>query len=248
MGFTEKEPDFTNVVQARSLEILCYPALKNMLERLRTYAEQNAQLNHEIPGYVRLAEFNKPGLMREIHAQLWAYLTAHMFQDVGITHVATIQNSGPLLREHLQRYFSKAGYIEIAKAENFPKSGMTGWRLFEGYSFTQQKNVLYGVDEATIRPVDGHGRRVLFFDDALAGGSAYGVVSKLLAGGEGGIVGVSVMFDKAFQQGFDRVSQGVPVFSAVRISETNPDPGHPRKGTITLLSIEDSLRIRTSGN
>ncbi len=247
MGRKETESDFTDVVQTRALEILHDSDLKSMLTRLRTYAEQNAQLNPEIPGYVRLAEFNKPDSMRVIHAQLWAFLTAHFFQDVDITHIATIQNSGLLLREHLQRYFPNAGYIEIAKAENFPQTGMTGWRLFEGYSFTRRTDVLYGVNEATIKPINGRGRRVLFFDDALAGGSAYGVVSRLLAGEEGGIVGASVMFDKAIQGGFDKVSQDVPVFSAVRIKDMNIIPNHPKNGTISLMSVEDSLRIRTSG-
>lgn len=202
-------------------------SIKEKREFLRQVFLKEAHVLDIRRGYISVSPFNLR--MRPDVLKTAASLIAHHYRQSRINVVHGIPHGGNYLATAVALEMGNSVRLHASrKDQNIPVSWKEVYRQ-EVRSFTtsgEGATVFSGINLSFVRP----GERVLLVDDVCATGeTGERIISGLLGRGVT-VVGFTVLFDKAFQKGLERVTQlDIDVYSCVSIKEITSD------GEIRLL-------------
>ena len=166
----------------------------------------------------------KPGNVLKVDAFLNHQCDVELFDHMGaawaehfkgktIDKILTIEASGIGIACVVARHFGNVPVVFAKKAQSINLDGDQYTTTV--YSFTKQKEFPVIVSKRYLN----EGDHVLLIDDFLANGEAATGAIRLIRKAHATIAGVSVLIEKAFQPGREKLEeQGIDVYSLARVS------------------------------
>lgn len=193
------------------------------VEILKTLFLRHAKVKDAKTGYLVAKPFNL--CIDSDILQIASHSWAEKYRTQTIDAIVGLPDAGARLVSLLANMLDIPEILPAKRAITVPSA----WEdvvSFENDSFTSQlKNVQSHIGYVT------SGQRILVIDDVCAHGETAIAAIKALQEKGAIIIGFSVLFDKVWQGGLQRVEDetGVPAHSLIRVNEINPS------GAITLL-------------
>ena len=213
---------------------LSLPVYQNWMA-LRQRAIDTAHIHLTIPNYVVFSWINKvengeDKIDHEAEARA-AEVIFHAFPGIEPDYVLAIANSGLSFGRAVKKLYPKAQFLEATKLEE-PENHEVGFNYVTAHSYSRETDFDFKL------PNIPKGKRVLIIDDVAAHGGVGKPIAEAVQKMGGEVVGYSVYFDKAFQEGLKKISRelGILCFSVIRILQINHD-------NITLMDEASSLQL-----
>ena len=214
------------------------PRVFSNWQTLRERAISSVNIHPTIPNYIVFPWINKVEDGRDkidhnAEAQA-AEIIKEAFPESNPDYILAIGNSGLSFGKAVQKKFVGASYLEVKKLEDNNIERNEDHKYVVAHSYSRNANLTFEL------PIIPKGKRVLIIDDVAAqAGVGLPIVEAVLRMGAT-IDGFGVYFDKAFQEGLQKISNtlGVMCFSVIRVAKILQE-----ENRIELMDEERSLQL-----
>lgn len=211
------------------------PSVYNNWIGLRQRALNSAEIHPTILNYAVFPWINKvidgkDKIDHQAETQA-AEIIYHAFPGISPDYVLAIGNSGLSFGRAVQKFYPDTEFLEAEKLKE-PEVHQPEFNYITAHSYSRDTDFEFRL------PKIPAGKKVLVIDDVAAHGGVGKPIAEEIQKMGAEVVGYGVYFDKAFQEGLERISSqlGILCFSVIRISEINHDH-------IKLLDKEVSLQL-----